>query len=298
MAIRKIDPDVAYGVGDALIQLAPLPIVARRDPTSADIAQLATTWVNQNTGAAWILSRISTNSADWVTSPITGGVGIFTSLEVTSGDLTIDLAAGGINVGAGNFTVDNAGNVAVLGNLSVAGTFTFTGTLDLTSAAEIVISSTLNAAPSVFLQANGGANEQVLLESVQGTSSAAIQLTSVVGGVAVSGGLNTANAIALTSTNAAGGITLDAGTSGIILAATNGAIALTSGTAAIHIGADAVAHAIDLGNSTGATSIALNTGTGSSLNLGSLIGVAVTGCTERGECFDEDEMSSNEIGFK
>jgi len=299
MAVRQLTPDMAYGIGDALIPLAPLPIIANRDPSTNDIAQLGTTWVNKLTGAVWILSKVATNSANWVTSPTSGGAGSFTSLTVTSGSLTIDPGAGGININSGAFSVDNSGDVVVGGNLSVAGTFTFSGTLDLTSAALISIESTLNASPSILLEANGGANEQIYLHSVQGTTASSVKLTSDTGGVLVQGGLATASAVLLDSTNAAGGITLDAGSSGITLAATNGAIALTSGTAAINVGTDTVAKQITIGNSTGATgvtinsgttgigvgtntiaqpiaignstgatSIALNTGTGASLNLG------------------------------
>jgi hypothetical protein len=262
MAVRRLNPDMAYGIGDALIPLAPLPIIAKRDPSTNDIAQLGTTWVNESTGAVWILAQVATNSANWVTSPVIGGIGVFTSLEVTTGSLTVDLAAGGIDVGAGNFTVDNSGNVVVLGNLSVAGTFTFTGDLNLTSAAAVDITSTLNAAPSIALTANGGANEQIYLHSVQGTTASAIKLTADVGGVLVQGGLATINAVKLQATNAAGGVNVAAGTAGIALAATNGAIALTSGTGAITVGADAVAHTVTVGNITGATAVNVNTGTG------------------------------------
>lgn len=267
MAVRRFNPEMAYGVGDSLIPLAPLPIVARRNPTASDLAQLGTTWVNESTGAVWILARILANASDWVTSPVIGGAGVFTSLQVTTGSLTVDAGAGGIDVGAGAFTVDNSGNV-VANDLTVSGVFTFTGDLNLTSAALIDLTSTLNAAPSISLTANGGANEQILLHSVQGTSASSIELVSDVGGVLIEGGLNTINAVKLQSTNAAGGVNVAAGTAGITLAAVNGAIALTSGTGAINIGADAVAHAIALGNSTGVTSIALNTGSGASLNLG------------------------------
>lgn len=268
MAVRKITPDLAYGIGDALIPLAPIPIVAHRNPGAADLAQLGTTWINSVSSAVWVLSRVAGNSATWVTSPVLSGAGVFTSLQTTVGGLTVDLGAGGIDVGTGNFSVDNSGNVIVGGDLSVAGTFTFTGDLNLTSAALIDLTSTLNAAPSILFAANGGASEQILLHSMQGTSATSIELLSDLGGITVSAARNTAAAVNLVASNAAGGVTASAGTGGITLAATNGAIALTSGTGAINIGADAASHAMVLGNSTGTTSIALNTGTGSSLNLG------------------------------
>lgn len=266
MAVRRIIPDMAYGIGDDLIPLAPLPIIALRDPGIADQAQLGTTWVNKSTGAVWILARIVANASDWVTSPVIGGAGVFTSLQVTSGSLTVDAGAGGIDVGAGNFSVDNAGNT-VTNDITVNGTATLNGDFDLTSAALIDLTSTLNAAPSVLLAANGGANEQILLHSVQGTSASSIDLLSGLGGIVVSAGSNSSSAVHLIASNAAGGITASAGTGGITLAAANGAIALTSGTGAINIGADAAAHTITLGNSTGATSLVLNAGTGA-INIG------------------------------
>lgn len=261
MAVRKITPDLAYGIGDDLIPLAPLPIVALRNPGAADQAQLGTTWVNKSSGAVWILARIVANASDWVTSPVIGGAGVFTSLQVTTGGLVIDAGATGIDVGAGNFTVSNAGDV-VTQDLTVNGTATLNGDFDLTSAALIDLTSTLNASPSVLLAANGGANEQILLHSVQGTTATSIDLLSGLGGVVVSAGINTSSAVHLIASNAAGGVTTSAGTGGITLAAANGAIALTSGTGAINIGADAVAHTVTLGNLTGATAVDLNAGSG------------------------------------
>jgi len=266
MAVRRIIPDMAYGIGDDLIPLAPLPIIALRDPGIADQAQLGTTWVNKATGAVWILARIVSNASDWVTSPVIGGAGVFTSLQVTSGSLTIDPAAGGIDVNSGAFSVDNSGNV-VTNNITVNGTATVNGDFDLTSAALIDLTSTLNASPSIALTANGGANEQILLHSVQGTSATSIELISTLGGVHIEGNSNSSSAIVLDAANAAGGVTVSAGTNGIGLTAANGAIALSSGTGGINIGVDAAQHAITLGNSTGNTSIALNVGTGA-LNLG------------------------------
>ena len=266
MAVRRIIPDLAYGIGDALIPLAPLPIIARRDPGVADLAQLGTTWVNEATGAVWILAQVATNSANWVTSPVIGGVGVFTSLEVTTGDLTIDAGAGGIDVGAGNFTVDNSGNVDIQGDLDVAGTFTFTGDLNLTSASAIDITSTFNG-PSIILTANGGANEQIYLHSEQGTTASSIKLTSDLGGVLVQGALNSSSAVVIDATNAAGGVQVLAGTNGILLGASNGPISILSGTGAIGIGNDAAAHAITIGNGTGATSLTLASGTGA-INVG------------------------------
>lgn len=266
MAVRRINPDMAYGIGDDLIPLAPLPIIAKRDPGTNDLAQLGTTWINEVSGAVWVLTKIASLSATWATSPILSGSGTFTDLTTTgAGGLTVS-GAGGISVGAGAFSVDSSGNV-VANDLSVSGVFTFTGDLNLTSAALIDLTSTLNASPSISLTANGGANEQILLHSVQGTTATSIDIVSDLGGVHIEGNANSSSAIVLDAANAAGGVTVSAGTNGIGLTAVNGAIALSSGTGAINIGTDAAAHTITLGNSTGATSLVLNAGTGA-INVG------------------------------
>src|SRR6185369_10607150 len=259
MAVRRLNQFSAYGVGDNLIPLAPLPIIARRDPTTSDLAQLGTMWDNELTGAVWILSSISANSANWATSAVSGNV-VALSVDITTGGLTIDAGALGIDVGAGAFTVDNSGNT-VVNNLTIGGTLTFTGTLNLVSAAEIIIESTFNGAPSILLEANGGAAEQIAISSLQGTSATSIDIASTSGGVALASGLNSATALSLTA-GGGGGIALVAGAAGISVAATNGAVAITSGTGAINLGADAVAHTITMGNIIGATAVNVNSGTG------------------------------------
>lgn len=206
MAVRRLTQLFAYGVGDSLIPMAPLPIIAKRDPGVNDLAELGTVWVNEVSGAVFMLSSISANSANWATSAVSGNV-VALDVQITTGDLTIDAGAGGIDVGASAFTVSNSGNVVITGDLSVAGVFTFTGDLDLTSAALIDLTSTLNAAPSIYLHANGGVTEQILLRADQGTSVNSVALTSDVGGITLTAGLATADAINLVA--AAGGIDID-----------------------------------------------------------------------------------------
>ena len=46
MSVKRVAVDYAYGISDALIPLAPLPIVASRDPETNDFAQLGTADAN------------------------------------------------------------------------------------------------------------------------------------------------------------------------------------------------------------------------------------------------------------
>lgn len=325
MAVRQAQPQFAYGVGDNLIQLAPNPIVSRRDPTTADFAQPGTVWVNKTDQTIWMLASVTSNSANWQTSPASG-VGIFTSVQVTTGDLDVD--QGDVNITLGDLTVA-AGNTDLAGDLTVSGTATFNGDIDFASAALIDFTSTLNAAPSILLEANGGTAEQVKLYSNQGTSVSSIYLLSDVGGLtlratglasadainleAPAGGIDVdaalqiniassqnagnaivlnasagaidilaagaagediditntagsvnitageaaADAIVISAGNAAGGVSVAAGTAGIAVAATNGAVAITSGTGAISISADAAATTVNLATGAGAKTVLL-----------------------------------------
>ncbi len=325
MAVRQNFIQYVYGVGDNLIAIPPQPIVANRDPGTSDFAQPGTVWINSSDDTIWMLATITANSANWQTSPASG-VGIFTSVQVNPGDLDVD--AGDVNITLGNLNV-LAGDTTLAGALTVAGTATFNGDIDLSSAFLIDLTSTLDAAPSILLHANGGTSEQILLHSDQGTSVSSISLLSDVGGltfrstglasadainleavvggidmdaalqiniassqnaasaivvsasaggidilaagaagedidivntagsVNVSGGEAAADAVVISATNAAGGISVAAGTAGISVAATNGVIDIVSGTGAISISDDAAATSVNIATGAAAKTLVL-----------------------------------------
>lgn len=91
---------------------------------------------------------------------------------------------------------------------------------------------------------------------------------STLGSVILNGGEAVADAVQLTASDAAGGITCATGTGGFTLTSTNGTVAITSGTAAINVGVDTVQHDITIGNVTGSTGLYLNSGT-NGINLAS-----------------------------
>lgn len=314
MAVRQGQVNYVYGIGDNLLQMPPLPIVANRDPRSTDFAQPGTIWINSSDDTIWMLATITANSANWQTSPASG-VGIFSSVQVTTGDLDVDQGDVNITLGALNVL---AGATTLAGDLTVAGTAIFNGDVDFSSAALIDLTSTLDAAPSILLEANGGTSEQVKLYSNQGTSVSSVYLLSDVGGLtlratglasadainleAPAGGIdmdaalqiniassrNTADAIVLSASaggidilaagaagedidilntagsvnitggeaaadavvinaiDAAGGITIGAGTGGIVAGAVNGSVIVTSGTGLFALSADAAATTVNI----------------------------------------------------
>jgi len=81
------------------------------------------------------------------------------------------------------------------------------GGIDMDAALDIVLTSTENAADSIYLHANGGTSEQIRLHADQGTGVGSVQLESDVGGITLLSGLASADAINLTAS--AGGLDLD-----------------------------------------------------------------------------------------
>lgn len=233
MSVKRIAVDYAYGLGDSLIPLAPLPIIANRDPETNDLAQLGTTWVNKVDSSVWVLASVTNNSANWTTSPASG-IGAFTALVINPGN--VRLAAGNLTLSLGNLAL-TSGNLNVGGDLTVGGTISFSGDIDFTSSSLIDVISTLNAAPSILIEADGGTSEQVQLHSNQGTAANSILLVSDAGGITLDAALATDNAVVITSV--VGGLNVDMGkqisltstedtTDAIELVATVGGINITA----------------------------------------------------------------------
>src|SRR5271170_5527400 len=80
---------VAYGLSDALIAEAPLPIQALRAPAGSDIGYLlGTLWIDKTANEAYILVDVSASVATWNLLEASGGAGVFTTLT-SSGDTTL-----------------------------------------------------------------------------------------------------------------------------------------------------------------------------------------------------------------
>lgn len=124
-----------YGLSDALPNVFPSPIVAKRAPTSNDLKyQLGQIWILSTSQLAYILVQVVGGVATWLLLESGGGSGTFSSLTVTPGPTSltgtttvtgtvtssgnITATAGGLTATAGNITASN-GNVV----LSTAATF-------------------------------------------------------------------------------------------------------------------------------------------------------------------------------
>ena len=142
-----------------------------------------------------------------------------TSVQLLSDVGGVTITAGAANADAINLTTTNAS-----GGIDID---SGTGGIIADTTGSAVITSTANSSASIFLHANGGVSETIRLHADQGTGVASLDLLSDVGGITLTAGLGTADAINLVTSNAAGGIDVDAGTGGIDIL-TTGALSIDS----------------------------------------------------------------------
>lgn len=180
MSTNNKQVQYAYGVGDALLPMAPVPIKAQRAPTNSDLAQIGATWIDLSSSTAYTLTNITANQANWSTSPASG-VGIFTSLTVNPGNATI--TAGNLTVSAGDVDI-SAGNLTVGGDLTLGGSINLAD-LTVNSTQPILLETSDNSADAIDIIADGGASEEITIWSKQGTADDSILLRSDFGGVAL-----------------------------------------------------------------------------------------------------------------
>ena len=137
---------------------------------------------------------------------VTGGEAAVDAIDINASD-----AAGGIDIdcGTGGITIDSTGAFSIDG--AAASNVTVTGAgLDLTLASvlgSVLIESTEDAALAIRLHANGGVTETIQIHSDLGTSTTSIDILSDVGGITLTSGLASADAINLVASS--GGLDVD-----------------------------------------------------------------------------------------
>lgn len=176
MSVQPINL-VAYGLTNALQNVFPFPIVSLRVPTTADKAQIGTVWVYKTGNAVYILTSIANNLANWVLLEVGGGAGVFASLTVTPGPISL----------TGTTTINTAGAAATtIGNAT--STTTLLGTVNIN-----------NTLAGVTTIGTGGTG--------------AVNIGNVTGNTAVTGTLTTSLGISTTNGTVSAGNTDAAATS-------------------------------------------------------------------------------------
>lgn len=247
---------VAYGLSQALIGLFPAPIVSNsQSPTSSNLAQIGTIWINKSANAAFILTSIVSNAATW--TDLSGAAGVFTSLTVNPGPTALS------TVGNGAVSIGNSSNTGAItitagtGNFSLVGAGHTVGIANDAAANLVTVGSTTGAA-SLTLQA--GTGNMALTTSATGTitvgaatMTGTITIGSSTAGQAINIGTAAgADVITIGNVTALTSLTLNAGTGNMLLA--------TSATGTITVGSAAMTGALTLGLSTAGQIINIGNG--------------------------------------
>lgn len=265
-------PIFAAGFSSPFVKISPDPIVAQRDPLPSDEAFDGQIWVNTETNTGYIAAGTDSLGTVWVVS----GSSTFTGFDLTinpgptviNGDFTVTSTTGT----AGTITMETNGAVTeTISITNIQGTATNAieiianqGGLDLISsdaAADSVLISASNPAGGVTIDAGTGGitlNTSGAITMAPGTATSFIvaagdlDLEATTGSVVIEGGEAVVDAIQLTTTNAAGGIDINAGTGGITIDTTGTLSIDSAGTTNL--------------TATGAFDVTVNT-TAGSLNL-------------------------------
>lgn len=171
-------------------------------------------------------SRVNASAIEMVASA--GGIDI--TATGTAG-LDLDLLASGssVNITSTENVADSIVISSSVGGIDITAAAASAGEdIDISAVGSSVnISATENAALAITMNTNGGTSETIRIRNQQGTNAAAVDISATAGGLTLTGGLNTADAINIVASDAAGGIDIDSGTGGIAADST-GAIVVTS----------------------------------------------------------------------
>lgn len=188
--------NVAYGLSQAILNVFPQPIVAKRDPTTNDKAQIGTLWINVTDGVAYVLTQIVNNVSTW--QGLAGG-NTFNTLTVTPGPTSITGTTNINTAGAGVTTIGTGGTGAVsignaTGNTSITGSLTTSAALTVSAGGLTVTAGGLSAVGTTTINGAGAAN------TVIGTGgTGAVFIGNSTGNTSVTGTLTSTDDITVTA---------------------------------------------------------------------------------------------------
>lgn len=217
----------SYGFPEGFTPVFPAPIIALRDPTSADIGyELGQQWINKSNNDAWILTSVN-GTAAW--GPITSGSSALTSLTGDSGGAISPVAgnitiAGGTNLTSvgttGTITVNLDNSPSVSGTIT-AGTGITSTTGAITATAGAVVAGTTVTAGTGITATTGN------ITATAGAVNAGTSMTATLGNITATNGNFASSAagkgLVLNSTAATG-----AAASPVVLNARSGQVIFSS----------------------------------------------------------------------
>jgi hypothetical protein len=273
--MSAINPNnVGYGLSQALVKLAPSPVISLRNPATSDSRPLGTWWVNKSTNNAWLATSVATGQTTWTGA--TGGAGAFATLSsVTTTAVGSDLTVVGTNITGGATTIGGLttmnGGATIVGALAQTGGATSLGTH---AAADAINIGTGAAAKVITIGNIIGATGVDLRSGTQG-----IGLTATNGNIDIVSGTGDINlgadavAKVITIGNNTGTTSVDivSGALGVGIVCTNANFDLTTGTGDINIGIDATVNNIFIGTGAAVKTVqigSINTTSATIINAG------------------------------
>tara|TARA_R110002126_G_scaffold51939_1_gene141842 strand:+ start:16446 stop:18986 length:2541 start_codon:yes stop_codon:yes gene_type:complete len=264
-AAGGLDLDVALGLDMVCSENAADAIILNASAGGIDITAAGGAGedidIVNTAGSVNITAGESAGNSIVISSTI-GGIDITAAGAAAGEDIDISSTGSSVNISASENAADSITIVSSAGGIDILASGAAAGEdIDIAATGSSVnISSTEDVASAIYLRANGGTSETVKIHSDLGTGVASIDLLSDVGGITLTSGLASndavniaasaggldvdvalqmslvsseaaTNAIVIDASNAAGGIDVDCGSGGLIVDAAAGAISLDSALA-------------------------------------------------------------------
>jgi hypothetical protein len=152
-----------YGLTNALQNVFPSPIVAKRAPTVNDTKyQLGQIWLVPSVPSSYILISVISNVATWLLLATGAGAGVFASLTVTPGPISLTGTTTINTAGAATTTIGTGGTGAVaIGNAT--GNTIITGTLGVTGVTSVNTGTAVTPGGAIAMNIGGGATAPQIL---------------------------------------------------------------------------------------------------------------------------------------
>lgn len=210
MSVQQFQ-QVSYGLTQPLILEAQIPIVSLRAPTTADKALIGTIWVQTSSNTYWVLTSIANNLATWITFG-GGGAGVFTSLVVNPGNITVtngniivslgNITATAGSISAGTTVTGGTGLIATTGNItaSVGNVVATLGNVSATAGsvsagANVTAGNNVTATAGNVTAAAGAVNAATTVTAGTGITSTTGNITATAGNLVATVGLLSINGL-------------------------------------------------------------------------------------------------------
>ncbi len=252
-----------YGFPQPLSSVFRPPIVSKRTPAINDFAPIGTLWIDVPGQTAYVLVSIVSNIATWEIMTPAGGAGVFSSLVVNPGPITLTGTTTINGAGAANTTIGAGANtgIVVIGNTGNTSTSIFGAgvTIDVPAGGDVSISPSATTG-QVHI---GGALQTGLIEMGISTAAQTLSFSSQVNTGAQLFNVFNGNSAANQTYNLFNGVP-SAGSQVVNIVGANNTRA-----AQLNIATGNAGHSVNIGNANAAANITLTAGSAAGVVINS-----------------------------